>query len=340
MTNYRVKELLISAVTATMILAGCSSPAEDKIPPVKVETGKTTLPTSMRIKRSGEMNGNRFFLNEKNEPMFDKAIFYNAHEFHKGYCIVSKMIGGKELRGVIDSTGKVVIDFTHEEYLGDINEGFIEVKTVKNPLVGYMNLKGEMVIPCEYTDSKGFSNGMVKLANKERKWGVLNQTGQIIIPFEYEKIGPWRDDLSIVRKNSKWGCINTKGETIIPFEYNSINNFSMGVTLVEKGKKFALVNSKNELLTDFVFDDCKEVVDVQKDPYSSTGYSESNERVVLEEGVLILSKNKKWGLLDIKGETILPFEYSFVGIPDRAGLVSIEKDGKKQLFDIKTKKIK
>lgn len=325
---------IAAALTASVFCLTACSPVESKSDPVDSDKPEPVIHT---ITRAGSQDGNIYFVDESNKTLFNGAKFYNAHEFKRGYCIVSKLVDGKELRGVIDSTGKEVVACTNPGYFDDVDEGMLQYS--EGGHYGYMDLTGKLVIPCEYSATKGFRNGMVKMEKDYKRWGILDKTGKIIVSFEYEKMGPWGDELTGVKKKGKWGFINKTGELAIAAEYDFAWSFSQGVTLVGKNKKYALINTKNEKLTDFIFDNYEKIVDVSKNEYSSTGYSESNERLVMEEGLLIVSKDKRWGLMNVKGEAVLPYEYDRIFVPDRNGKATIEKDGKRGEFDIKTKAI-
>jgi len=325
---------IIVSTSALLFLSSCGS-SEQKTTEPSIEQVGSKLPAVIKV--SGTQSS-IFFVDENNQPLFGKATFYNAHDFYKGYCVVSKMIDNKELRGIIDSTGKEVIPCTHEEFLDDVDQGMIKLSI--NGHYGYMDITGKTIIPCIYTNTKGFSNGMVKLEKDYKKWGILDKTGKEIIPFNYEKMGPWGNDMASVKLKGKWGFINKTGELVIPAEYDFAWGFEQGVSLVGKGKKYGLINTKNEKLADLVYDNFKSIVDVSKNEFSTTGYSESNERVVMEEGLIIFSKDKLWGLMDTKGEVVLPYEHTYIGVPDANGIVNIEKDGKRGTFNLKTKAVK
>lgn len=316
-----------------LFFSSCSSGDTQK------DSGTDTLSSVSvhQIKWAGSENGGVYFVDENEQPLFNKALFYNAHDFHEGYCVVTKMVNGVELYGLIDSTGKEVIPCTNDAFLDDVDGGM--VKYSKDGKYGYMNLDAKLVIPCEYTGTKGFSANMVKLQKEYKKWGILNSEGKLILPFEYDEIGLWADGLAPVKRNGKWGFVNTSGELAIPLSYDFAREFEQGICLVGRGDKLGLINTKNEPVTDFIFDNYKTIVDVRKNDFAKEGISESNERLIMEEGLIVVSKNKLWGLLNPKGEMVLPCEYSDVGLPDGSGKLDVEKEDKHGKFDLETKTV-
>lgn len=331
--------LKILTLCLVIISFSCGNSKTDSVStePVVTEPPKDAEPLWRKIKRAGTMNGNRFFTDEKGIKLFEGAVFYNAHEFKNGYCVVSQMgDDGKEKRGVIDENGKVLVPCVNDFFIRDFENGFFEIA---NPKIGYMDAGGKIIILMEYTKSKGFSKGLVKLEKNYKKWGILNEKGETILAFDYDAIGPWKQELSAVKKGKKWGFIDITGAEKIPFEYDFAYGFEHGISLVQKGKNYGFINLKNELIIDFEYTNYKEVVDVSKDEISETGYSESNKRLVMEEGFMILEKNGKWGYMDTLGKIIIPFEYEYIGVPSKSGIVNLEKNGKRGRFDLNTKSL-
>lgn len=54
---------------------------------------------------------------------------------------------------------------------------------------------------------------------KGEKWGVIDATGRLIVPCEYDHIGDFRKGLVPVEKDGKCGFIDTTGRLVIPCEY-------------------------------------------------------------------------------------------------------------------------
>lgn len=136
-----------------------------------------------------------------------------------------------------------------------------------NGKLGLMNLDGKMLLKPDYSKIELFGNIIsltsdtgkkiyfplkrssypeffkeIKTANDKvictksnMLSGIINQDGNIIIPFEYEYIEKLIGiDFYYVTKNKKVGIINFKGKVIVPIEYDNIKEFS------NKGFKFSL----------------------------------------------------------------------------------------------------
>ncbi len=333
-------------ISCLLILDSCGNSASHKTDTTTVASQPKEL-NWMDIKRAGTANGQRFFTDNEGKKLFDGATFYNAHEFSGNYCPVSKMVNGLELYGVINIKGKMVIEPAYSTIENDyFRTGYFKVgkKADNKYQFGIVDSVGKLAIPPLYTDLKTVNNGVVRAQIKYTKWGLLSINNETLTPFSYDYIGPWSDGLARVSidKNykSNYGYIDQSGKVVIECQYAVATNFENGIALVQKGKKIGFINSKNETAIDFLFDDYKEIVDVVKDAGSTSGFSESNKRFMMEEGYIVVSKNGKWGYIDAKGVEVIPFEYDQIWLPNSIGQVDIEKGGKRGQIDIKTKAVK
>ena len=64
----------------------------------------------------------------------------------------------------------------------------------------------------------------------------------------YEWLLPASEGLIAAKKNGKWGFINTSNEVIIPFQYDNALSFSNGKAIVTEGKERWFINSANKKL--------------------------------------------------------------------------------------------
>jgi tetratricopeptide (TPR) repeat protein len=125
--------------------------------------------------------------------------------------------------GFIDTQGNELFDFI---YRGDggiksFSEGLSRVRDKRTSKFGFINKKGEMVIPYKYDYAYSFSEGLAAVQNKDSKYGFINPKGEVIIPFvydEYRLVGGSRmsflNGKVLVKKRRKFFYINKKGEKI------------------------------------------------------------------------------------------------------------------------------
>lgn len=122
-------------------------------------------------------------------------------------------------------------------------------------LTGYMDIKGNMVIHQNYYNGGNFHSGMAwvqeAISNEEDssffaseytggKFGYINKTGELVIPYIYDDVTDFDGEYAAVKKDEKWGLINKKGETVIPFEYNFMGIYD-GIITCSKNNDSPLV---------------------------------------------------------------------------------------------------
>jgi len=97
---------------------------------------------------------------------------------------------------------------------------------------GYMNRKGQTVIPPQFVDEGDFFGGLawVRLANK---WGYIDQTGHMEIPCQFDGAGDFSEGLAPVQVERKWGFINRQGRLVIAPQFQAVAAFSDGLSRFE-----------------------------------------------------------------------------------------------------------
>ena len=58
--------------------------------------------------------------------------------------------------------------------------------------------------------------------------GYVNKTGEVVIPFKYDRTFVFTGGLAAVRVSNKWGFVNTKGVEVIPPVYDEVNELESG----------------------------------------------------------------------------------------------------------------
>ncbi len=207
-----------------------------------------------------------------------------------------------------NTKGKIVGDsyFDDMKVIFNVRQDIYKAK--KNGKWGFLNQYG-LKIPCEYDESSNFENvvnGKV-IVCKEKKYGMVDTTGKIIIPCEYgsvsEKLISGR---AIVSKSGKYGMVDTTKKLIIPFEYNLIlENWTLGLILVQKEKNYGLIDTTGKIIVPANFSNF---------PMGS-------------EGIICLNDNKSISLVDMQGKKIATLENVQDITPFSNGLAIIKRNG-------------
>jgi hypothetical protein len=109
-------------------------------------------------------------------------------------------IGIKNRKGLIDKTGKIVIQPTYD-FTSIFNKVFIKV--TKNGKNGLVDRSGNVSIPLIYDEIETTSNKSLFAAKLDGKWGAINENAETIEPFEFNYFQKSYDMLIIVDSNKK-----------------------------------------------------------------------------------------------------------------------------------------
>lgn len=163
--------------------------------------------------------------------------------------------------GVADSIGKILIEAKYDSIYLNPEDDIISYAE-KERCIGIINPQYKLVTQCEfnckYYESEALHirdiivrksrNGYVKMDKYSssgigtQKSGLINcMTGEISIPFEYDELGDYSEDLIWACNNDKYGYININNKVVIPFSYSKAYNFSEGVAAV--GKTFGTLHA-------------------------------------------------------------------------------------------------
>jgi hypothetical protein len=178
----------------------------------------------------------------KNTEKVDTAAFMSYYLVRKaGYTSPSgdSLHGGKW--GLLDATKKTILPPVYDFLKIDSARNLIFVyqgwahsyskqtgttlDTAINPRVGIMGTDGKEKYPLvlrEIFRQEDKGQHFIVQNATHRKWGILNNQGKLIIPFDYSLIYNFTDSIIAVQKNGKLGAINLKNEILVPFEYDQV----------------------------------------------------------------------------------------------------------------------
>ncbi|MCL2772366.1 MAG: WG repeat-containing protein [Oscillospiraceae bacterium] len=312
---------------------------------------------------------------DKNGEVVIPLIYDFADYFNGG---VAYILSGNNV-GYIDKTGEVVVLLKYSSYISYLGDGLIlvynddENETViedidsgnvifrydsissfgenglaaasKDGKWGFINKKGEVVIPLVYDTARNFSDGLAAVGMIDDtnatllptwrnswyyKYGYIDTTGKLVIPMIYNSAYDFSEGAAVVLKYdfsdktkssplALFGVIDKTGETIIPLGENGISNFTDGLAEVYSydsniPRKSGVINLKGELVVPAIYDDVYILGD--------------------KSGLIEIYKDNKYGIIDSKGNEVVPLIYDEIGML-RDGLMTVEKDGLWGILEVK-----
>lgn len=167
-------------------------------------------------------------------------------------------------------------------------------RIIENNHFGFINNKGDQVIPPKYIDAEEFSEGLASVRVKGH-YGFINTKGKMVIPPKYEYAGSFVNGIADVYTNGEVRFINVKGKRILPETYKTIEFID---------KENILFHSKDNNAGVYNFKYSTEFFAFNSDLYSLGRFT---------DGVAIVRKRLEDGyetddaVIDLKGNFIVDF---------------------------------
>ena len=215
---------------------------------------------------------------------------------------------------------------------------------------GYIDTKGDIVIPCVYTDASKFSEGLAPVwkSGTANTWpseiGFINSKGEAVIPFgKYSNAGSFHDGLAVVIANNKRGFIDKTGELVIPAIYNVTSDaFDEGYGIALQDKKLGYIDTEGNFAIEPQYDSAnlfsEGLAAVKKDKGGKVGYIDRSGQMVIDytfdeasdfsEGLAFVTVNGMKFFIDSQGKLKLRIaDYEKVG-NFHDGRALVKKNGK------------
>lgn len=240
--------------------------------------------------------------------------------------------------GVIDNKGKIIIEPQYEEMVlipNNNEDVFICTENIDYNNNEYttkvLNSKNkeilsqyDKVLPIENYDEDNnlwYEKGILKY-HKDGKWGLINFKGKEILDPIYEDIYSLKgiEGTIITVKNTKLGLANTSGRELIPNNYLEIKSLGIDTDLYivkNEERKYGIYNKLDNKYDDIKALNNKEIYCVKEDKKYKIINSEEQEIFNLkfdeikqiENGIIVYTKNNKYGAFDINSNEEIKCEY-------------------------------
>jgi antitoxin component YwqK of YwqJK toxin-antitoxin module len=278
------------------------------------------IPDNLRLHVSKEnLTCEYGFKNYKNEWVIQPR--FSNYKVQGGFYIVTQ----NEKYGVLNYEGKIVIplnynkiEFSYEpnNYLERNNEEYYHskagyFKVSQNNRWGIIDQNNKLILPIQYDRPGDLMNGRF-IITSGNLYGFVDTTGYFFAPrFKY--LIDLNDKSFLLFANAypspgripvKYGVINKNGVIIIPCIYDWISPSNKNDLIwVQSGNKFGLFNTHG-----------KKMLDTEYTP--NRIYKPEDDRYYFDNkirnGMMMLYKQGKCGVLTTDGKIIAPFEYDSV----------------------------
>lgn len=221
--------------------------------------------------------------------------------------------------GFIDQSGQVVIQPIFD-FASHFSHGLAGACLKKK--CGFINKQGMFQIEGPFDDLSSFNDEGLAMVGINGRKGVIDTTGKLIIPTEFEKIAihEFSEGLFPVKQNEKWGFINMNGKFVIPPSFNKIDRlnfkFKNGIVEVYDKDTISFIDKTGEVVSTIPVDDdsmsvyreFSEGLSIFYEPLTLFGVSlhsatRSKLRATLKKNnVSIISESTNTDMYDVRGK--------------------------------------
>lgn len=240
---------------------------------------------------------------------FENSIYLVGKKYYEDI----KFPHGNRIKyGCIDSDERIIVPIEYEE-IGKFNENGI-AKAKKDEKYGLINKNGNIIAPFEYDEMKELIDGkiIVKkdysneinweklnlrwLSHEDYQeiefslWGVMDETGRVLYPIEYDEIKVIENDKIEAIKNGGLEFImkNILNKDEKSTSNNKVNtsesNFTNSKSIKKGSKRFPKVNGQS-----------------------------IKSQIHINDKLILSLLNDKWGVINHNGEIIIPHQFKKIG---------------------------
>lgn len=244
-------------------------------------------------------------------------------------------LGGKQ--GIYDTQGRLIIPFNYRVILPQ-KEGLFVVgneqfdrNNMGYGVWGLLDSLGRTVFPVQYP----FANSGYGLINVGGKFSKTD--GTFLNTEGYESVNWFANGGNLLlKKGNNYGLMNNSGKIFVPVEFQEIEGRILyGMVAVNKGKKPYDPNHWREYYDhepDSAIDGCWGVYNLNGKMVLPMQY----QNVSIVAPNLILCHGRKWGAVDTLGKVVLPLEYDELHAL-KTGLVYAVKNNDAHYYQLNAK---
>lgn len=266
-------------------------------------------------------NDSVFYINKENQNPFN-AYYEEAYPFEKGIAVVKS---GNKWR-FINRQGQAL------QFYDEINESSNNAYVVKlNGKSGAVDEYGETIIEPRFNVLGDFKNNYAYYIDQAEngKYGFVSKSG-FAYKAEFDWISDFDDNsIAVFMQSNLYGLVNTQGTKILPATYDQIVKAPGNLFIVVKNNQYGFFNSEGCYLSPVAFDFMKEkpaafytngnILKLVKK--GAQGLMDFNGRMSIDfgtfdeinfavNGLVKVKRNGKYGFLDRKLSTVIPYKYN------------------------------
>jgi hypothetical protein len=205
---------------------------------------------------------------------------------------------------------------------------------------GYLDEKGEVVIPAKYAYVKDFNNGLAGVYEGGQyndgaeggEWKLIDVNGKNILPAGLSLDMEFRpeDNFGFYKtlvyhsetETSVYGLLGPGGKQIFPPVFSDIKSFNGNTSICQTpAGKYGMMDNKGRMIFDTLYDEIEKFC-----PFSANN----------DSFLYVLKKDSLYGIYTKGGKAILPMKNTFIKATTYQEYITMGTPGKMGFFSLRT----
>ncbi len=247
---------------------------------------------------------------------------------------------------VLNINGEIVLEKGYEKVY--VWEGRF-LGFMKGKKWGIADITGKKICSPKYDEIKLEKEKYFKTRVKDN-FGLISLSGKVILEPLCDDIKIYNDSLFFYRVEKSWGAVDQSGREVIPSNYDDFRKVATNfISLTRNKKKYLYSIPEVAIVTDGEYDDYSSfsndfalaikdqklgLLDLKGNLVLPLLYEEISP---FEGNLFRAKKSNLWGIVGFNDENILPFEYQYIA-PPKERIIIYKQDGQLGLLDGKLEK--
>jgi hypothetical protein len=236
----------------------------------------------------------------------------------------------------IDSVMKLIFELKDVEEVHVFSDGLAAIK--KKEKFGFIDNKGNLVIPCIYDAVLDFTENKCGVANLNTigdstfyEWNFIDRSGKKIMNLTFDEVHEFKSNLACATLKGKTGWIDNKGKFVFGNDFEECKSFKNNFASFKKNGAWGLINRIGKIVIEPTFYSLGEfnngLIPFSLGPDHSTGYLDSVGNIQIKpfyqscsgfnNEFAFVSKNNRVSLINVKGKVYC--EEQFESVPGFLG---------------------
>ena len=249
------------------------------------------------------------------QPLYDEL-----YPVAGAYLVARKKINAVQTKsGCLNLKGEIKIPFVYD---GIEVHGLRAVVFNLNGAkynYGLIDFENHLLMPLDFRSIRALGTLRFAMENMEKKFALFSEDGKPVTDFVIDSVSNFRKSYAIFHQNLLQGLIDREGNIRLEARFAQIRIDDEGKVFAKEPDEWQFINQENKVSKRIA---AERLVPFGKNYlYSNNGYwgimDENYVPVVkaayhslqaVSESKIIATKNSKMGVINLQGETILPFE--------------------------------